>query len=173
MQFIDNIRHPTVTAYGIYGFFGKYRFLSNFHPAPLKLEGIHADGLTYPTSEHAYMALKTQDMGTRMRIAALRTPRAAREEGQLIELRKDWDVFRPVAMLAALRAKFRQNPELADLLLATGLLYLEETNNWGDRYWGVVDGEGLSMLGKTLMQVRKELQESPELICRTSQLELL
>lgn len=173
MKIINKVRYPTVTAHGIYGFFEQYRFLSNFHPAPLRLEGIHADGLAYRTSEHAYMALKTLDMNTRISIAVLNTPREAREAGQNIPLRKDWGEFRPLAMLAALRAKFRQNPTLAEQLLATGHLYLEETNNWGDRYWGVVEGEGLNMLGKSLMQVRMELQENPGLIQQVSQRELL
>lgn len=43
-------------------------------------------------------------------------------------------------------------------LLATGTRYLEETNTWGDTYWGVCEGKGLNMLGKTLMQVRDELR---------------
>ena len=61
-------------------------------------------------------------------------------------------------MLRVLRAKFAQNPELAMQLLATGTRYLEETNTWGDTYWGVCEGKGLNMLGKTLMQVRDELR---------------
>ena len=31
---------------------------------------------------------------------------------------------------------------------------LEEGNNWGDKYWGTVEGEGKNMLGKLLMKVR-------------------
>lgn len=37
------------------------------------------------------------------------------------------------------RAKFTQNPDLADKLLATGDAHLEEGNTWGDRIWGTVN----------------------------------
>lgn len=150
-------RLPRVTEYAIYGFFGEYRFLSNFAPAPLVLP---EDGILYPTSEHAYMAQKTVSLPLRRELAALSTPQDAREAGLQLSLRLDWAVQRLHAMLAALRAKFGQNPELAERLLATGQHYLEETNNWDDRFWGVVDGEGLNMLGKMLMQVRNDLRES-------------
>ena len=36
--------------------------------------------------------------------------------------------------------------------------YLEEGNNWGDKVWGTVNGEGENNLGKILMRVRKELR---------------
>lgn len=159
MQLIDGQRVSTLTPYGLYGFFGEYSFLSNFEPSPLKLQGAHADGLLYATSEHAYMAMKSHDLAVRHFISRLPTPRLARDAGQVIALREDWASFRTEAMLAAVRAKFTQNPHLAKRLLATGLLYLEETNNWGDRFWGVVEGQGQNMLGKILMQVRTELFE--------------
>lgn len=155
MRIENGTRLPTVTKFGIYGFFGDYRFLSNFEAAPLVLD----DGIRYPTSEHAYMALKTLDLDLRREIAALPTPGKARRRGQEIQLRDDWLEFRPHAMLQALRAKFGQNLALQEKLLATAPLYLAEENNWGDRYWGVVNGEGLNMLGKTLVQVRTELLE--------------
>lgn len=164
MKLIDGKRVTTLTRHGLYGFFGEYAFLSNFEPSPLQLTGASADGLTYATSEHAYMALKSKDLRVRATIAELATPRLARDAGQLISMRADWDSYKPHAMLAAVRAKFQQNPKLAQKLLSTGMHYLEESNNWGDRYWGVVAGEGLNMLGKTLMQVRLELQLNPSLV---------
>lgn len=32
-----------------------------------------------------------------------------------------------------------------------------EGNTWGDKFWGVCDGEGENHLGKLLMEVRAEL----------------
>lgn len=55
-------------------------------------------------------------------------------------------------------AKFTQNEDLKEKLLSTGNTYLEEGNTWGDRIWGVVDGNGANLLGNILMNVRKELQ---------------
>ena len=57
-------------------------------------------------------------------------------------------------------AKFTQNPDLKEKLLATGDEYLEEGNTWGDTIWGTVDGVGENRLGKILMRVRDELNET-------------
>ena len=57
------------------------------------------------------------------------------------------------------RAKFVQNPELAQKLIATGNAYLEEGNTWGDKVWGTVNGSGANNLGIILMKVRNELAE--------------
>lgn len=151
MQIVDGNRVSTVTPTGIYGFFGPYRFLSNFHVSPVAL-----DGLIYPSSEHAYMAQKSHDPQVRLMISQAPTPAAARRVGQTIALREDWDDARLPAMLHVLICKFK-DPELQRLLLATGERYLEETNNWGDRFWGV-DGHGQNNLGHVLMLVRKQLQ---------------
>ena len=61
-------------------------------------------------------------------------------------------------MLRFLRDKFKPGSELAGKLLNTGDAELVEGNHWGDRYWGVCDGEGQNKLGKLLMQVRGELR---------------
>lgn len=60
----------------------------------------------------------------------------------------------------AFRAKFTQNPNFADKLLATGDAHLEEGNTWGDRIWGTVNGSGANRLGIILMQIRAEIKES-------------
>ena len=154
MYLENGLLKPTVTDYGIYGFFGPYRFLSNFCAAPLLV-----DGIQYPSSEHAYMAQKTTDDALRRELAAIPTCREVKARGQQLVLRPGWLELRATVMLEVLRAKFRQTPILREKLLATNSLYLEETNNWGDTYWGVCGGKGLNMLGKTLMQVRNELHE--------------
>lgn len=148
----DGSRQPTVTADGIYGFFGEYRFLSNFHEC-----NISYDGVTYKSSEALYMALKTTDSNLRQHIASL-NPSAAKKFGRTIQLRPHWDDVKSIAMTVAVSNKFYQNTALAAALLETGDKYLEETNNWGDTYWGVCDGKGINMLGKVLMYIREELR---------------
>lgn len=140
-------RDPPVT-----GFFGEHRFLSNFHIAPILWEGV-----TYPSTEHAYQAAKSLDVQERKRIAALGTPKEARRAGQKVKLRPDWDRVKLQVMEEICRLKF-QHPDLRERLLATGDSYLEETNWWRDRYWGVCEGTGQNQLGKLLMRIRKELQ---------------
>lgn len=143
-------RLPTVTDTSILGFFEEYRFLSNFHPAKITI-----DGITYKTSEHAYMAAKSDDVSIKLLIRDCVSPKDARNVGQKINLITDWDILhKPIAMYEVLIYKF-QNKELREMLLATGTKYLEETNNWGDVYWGVdTQKGGKNMLGKTLMLVR-------------------
>ena len=47
------------------------------------------------------------------------------------------------------------NPESALKLHETGGRYLEETNWWGDRFWGKdLNGDGLNTLGQLLMEIR-------------------
>lgn len=53
--------------------------------------------------------------------------------------------------------KFRQYPELAKKLVATGDAELIYGNTCGDTYWGVFEGEGENNLGKVLMKVRDRL----------------
>ena len=153
MQIINSQRFPTVTDMGIYGFFGEYRYLSNFEPCQVDI----GDGIVYHSSEAAFMAQKTDNMDHRRYLATL-TPSKAKAFGQTVDLRKDWDQYRVEAMINAVTAKFTQNSELAKKLLETDNKYLEETNNWGDRFWGVVDGIGKNMLGHVLMEVRRSLQ---------------
>ena len=61
-------------------------------------------------------------------------------------------------MLNLVRAKFKQNPGLAEKLLNTGERELVEGNQWGDTFWGVCSGKGENVLGKILMQVRLEIR---------------
>ena len=57
-------------------------------------------------------------------------------------------------------AKFSQNADLAKRLLETDNLYLEETNDWEDRFWGRDQfGNGINMLGNVLMFVRSTLKK--------------
>ena len=62
-------------------------------------------------------------------------------------------------MFDIVRQKFLQHQDLAEKLLATGDGYLEEGTNWGDRYFGVVNGVGENVLGCSLMIVREELKK--------------
>ena len=135
-------------------FQGEYRFLSNFYPATVVFES-----LTYPTAEHAYQSAKTTDMTQRRRIAALATPADAKREGRALSpQRPDWEQVKFDVMERVVRDKFTRNDDLREKLLATGDAYLEEGNTWGDRIWGVYQGQGENRLGKILMKIRDELR---------------
>ena len=47
------------------------------------------------------------------------------------------------------------NQSLKIRLLSTEDKYLEETNTWGDKFWGVYKNKGENNLGELLMKVRE------------------
>ncbi len=135
----------------VLGFSGPYSFLSNFATCEIR------DGeFVYPSVEHAYQANKSLLPAVR-RLFQKGTARDAKKLGQRVELRPDWEAVKLDVMLNLLRKKFSQRNFAANLL-ATGNGYLEETNSWGDTFWGVFGNDGENHLGYLLMQVRSELQ---------------
>lgn len=137
-------------------FSGEYRFLSNFWPAEVEFEGQR-----YPSVEHAYQAAKTLDPVERRRIATQATPSAAKRAGRALVLRDDWLEVKLDVMESCVRDKFTRHAELRRRLLETGDAELVEGNTWGDRYWGVFEGQGENHLGKILMKIRGELRAKP------------
>lgn len=137
-------------------FFGadsEYGFMSNFYPSPFKAEGV-----TWPTVEHYFQAMKTTDKSEWTKFAALDVPGKAKYRGRMVTLRPDWDTVKIGVMEDALRYKFKQNPELAKKLLETNDKVLHEDSPY-DFIWGY-QNNGKDLLGKCLMKVRNELRES-------------
>lgn len=140
-------------------FDGDHRFLSNFWPARVSL-----DGEFYPSVEHAYQAAKSLDIPTRLvlcsRAANPLTAGQAKTYGKRIQLRLDWENVRLAIMEGLVRQKFSVEP-LKSKLLGTLNCELLEGNFWGDRFWGIdLQGRGENHLGKILMKIRKELQDA-------------
>lgn len=139
-------------------FDGEHAFLSNFYPST-----IYHDGITYPTNEHFFQAMKTLDIETRKAIAAAPTPGAAKRMGRHVALRPDWEKIKVDVMRLGLMLKFT-DAELAEKLLATGDEELVEGNWWHDNTWGNCHCTecsrkgGRNLLGMLLMELRKELQ---------------
>ena len=116
---------------------------------------IRDDLCSYPSAEHAYQAAKTLVPEERLLFATAATPSIAKRLGRKVTLRRDWEEVKNQVMDNICFQKF-SHPELKQKLIDTGDLYLEETNTWGDTYWGVCDGKGRNILGLTLMKIRKE-----------------
>lgn len=135
----------------ITSFKGAHRWLSNFWPAAVRL-----DGIRYTSVEHAYQAAKNTDQLYRLNIWHAPTPAAAKKLGKTATLRDDWDAVKLSVMHDLLTQKFAYL-DLRLLLLATGDAELIEGNNWGDTFWGVCKGVGQNHLGKLLMRVRSEI----------------
>lgn len=158
-----------MTSHKIDKFTGKYRFLSNFYPCYIPM-----DGLVYWSVEAAYQASKTLDVTERKSILDTcfisdweLAARAAKRMGKEVTKRLDWDDIKLDVMYWLLQKKYGTYP-LSDMLLETGDSLLEEGNTYGDTFWGTVDGKGDNYLGRLLVIVREELQDDLRIPIRSN-----
>lgn len=132
----------------INNFRGKYEFLSSSYPAEITI-----DSITYPTSKHAFQAMKVMDRGIQMAISKAPEPEDAGRMGSErymekhgIKIREDWDdVLQVIMMRSITYLKFCKHPNLLKQLIETGNEKL-------------VDGLGENCLGKILMEIRESLE---------------
>ena len=135
---------------GIYGFFGENRYLSNFWYSEFRVSNID-----WATNEHFFQAMKGKTRKDFLYVSEANGPAEAKKRGREIEMRDNWELIKRDVMSMGVKYKFDQNPDLQEKLLATRGLYLEETNHWGDTYWGVCNGVGQNKLGHILMAYRE------------------
>ena len=132
-------------------FQGNHRWLSNFTPCVVTL-----DGVNYPSTENAYQASKTLYIGLRKQFETM-TAGQSKRAGRHLIIRADWDEIKLSVMEDLTRQKYAQEP-FRSKLLATGELTIQEGNRWGDTFWGICEGVGKNHLGKIIMKIRSELQ---------------
>ncbi len=159
-----------VPEYGTYndstisGFFGQYRFLSNFFPARVNWKGHE-----FPSVEVGYQAAKCKNESDMEKFLNISSP-AAKRIGKGVEIRPDWEHVKLKIMAYLVIQKFSFYPDLKAKLLSTGDKNLVEANNWGDRIWGVSFKKnqqtgvwdsygGANNLGKILCEVRALLKK--------------
>jgi len=149
-------------------FEGRWRFLSNFYACRIEHQGI-----TYPSVEHFYVAMKVNDQQLidgryytpgdfREMIARISNPGSVKRIGSKVKLRSNWDEKKLDIMNWAVRQKFKDE-SLAQMLLSTDGQELIEGTYWHDKFWGICtcakcSNKGENHLGKILMQVREELK---------------
>lgn len=135
-------------------FKGKYKFLSNFEPVEIIL-----DGVKYPSVEHAYMSAKCENSAWKEFCSdPVNTAGGVKRKGKTIPLRDDWEDVKLSVMEECLREKFLRDP-FKTLLLETKDMHIQEGNYWNDTFWGVClkTNTGENNLGKLLMQIRKDI----------------
>jgi len=147
----DKFKDVVHDAKNIAGFVAEYRWLSNYFSCRVEW-----DGRVYGSAEAAYHSGKysraDRDLFTTL------DPDRARKLSRVKPYDvAAWEARQVPTMREVVWGKFSQNPELAKKLLATGDRYLEETNWWGDKIWGVYRGEGQNLLGKIIMETRARL----------------
>lgn len=139
-------------------------YLSNFSDlAPFRC-AVGAATWSFKTAEGAYQALKGANLGIECvsRFWYLDGP-SAKKEGGRIALPSDWEDDKIDAMHHVLTAKFAVS-DYRKVLLDTLDHELVHYCPWGDTFWGVSEKNprvGLNVLGRLLMEVRRELQNEP------------
>lgn len=132
----------------------EYRWLSNFAPVSIIL-----DGVEYPTVEHAYMSAKSDDKEWKLFCSDPNNkPGAVKRKSRKIELKENWNDLKIEVMTECIRQKFSQEPYRTNLI-KTYSEEIQEGNFWGDKFWGIClkTNEGENNLGKIIMEFRKTL----------------
>lgn len=138
-------------------FRGEFRFLSNFFPATVVM-----DGLRFTDTEAAFQSQKEPE---KAHMFEGLDPATTKAMGRKANLREDWDEVKNDVMRRVVRLKFEQNTDLRKRLIDTDDAVLIEGNNWHDNYWGACTCEGCerkkgkNMLGNILMELRSEFQK--------------
>lgn len=136
--------------------------LCNFYVYPLFYKG-----KMWQSSEAAFQAEKTLDEDFKEQIRMASHPTAAKKMGKAVPLRANWEEVKEQVMKDVCTAKFSDS-KMARQLLATGNAYLIEGVTWHDCEWGIciLSGchkceakRGKNLLGKVLMEIRKELKD--------------
>lgn len=144
----------------IAGFFGPYRFLSNFWPASVEWKGV-----TFPSVEVAYQAAKCADPKQLMDFVPL-SAAEAKKKGKSVIIRADWGDTKLNVMRFLVMQKFNNHNDLRNMIFKTGERELVEANAWKDKFWGVYyrfnqetrlwdSYGGENHLGKILMEARQ------------------
>jgi ribA/ribD-fused uncharacterized protein len=152
MNINERFKDYEYTDNAIKGYIGEYRWLSNFHPCIINMFGY-----TFNSIENAYQAAKCDDPYEYDAFVGISAAKA-KNLGRKVKIRPDWERVKVDVMRVCLEQKFSdRNPELKQKLIETGDKYLEETNYWGDKFWGVYKGVGQNMLGELQMEIRTKL----------------
>lgn len=130
-----------------------FGFLNNFKRARMFIYNRWWNNVEAP-----YQSRKTLVEAEQLEIWRAKTPREARDLGQKVTMRPDWDKMKVDVMYECCLAKFLQHHDLRKELMKTDPETLVEDSPI-DSFWGCgLDGTGQNNLGKVLMRVRKELQ---------------
>lgn len=148
-------------------------YLGNWYPSTF-----HAEDICFKNSEQYFMwrKLKLFDPDNSSLERSLLTtddPKDMKDIGQRVEnfIQHIWDAEKYGIMRAAVYAKFSANTDLLEQLLSTGDSVLVEASPF-DRIWGIgltakdakrvgkSGWRGENLLGKALMDVRKELSST-------------
>lgn len=140
-------------------FRGEYSFLSNFYEGKV----FEYKGMKFTNTEAAFQSQK--DLSREKEFKML-SPAHSKRFGRRVNLRLDWEEVKQQVMYEVCYAKFTQDEDLKNKLLATGDKELVEGNLHGDRIWGMTyytpnkQWVGTNKLGIILMKIREDLKNN-------------
>ena len=130
-----------------------YGFLNNFVRTRMFIYGRWWNWVEAPFQAAKTFIKEEQDI-----IWLAERPKIARDLGQKVTLRPDWEQVKRSIMKECVMAKFLQHADLRSQLISTQNEEIIE-NSPIDWYWGCgKDGTGKNVLGQILMEVREELK---------------
>jgi len=133
------------------------REFKNSSPHSITLDGEH-----WHSAEHYVQAqrFKCSEIQAQVRESAypFSAKTIARERPET--LREDWYEIRDTVVEKAVRSKFQAHPELSKKLCATGEAEIIEASAMSHHWGAGADGTGKNTLGRILMKIRRDLQES-------------
>ncbi len=140
----------------IYGFQKTHRWLSNMWPVEFELNGIK-----FMSSENAYQAAKFAgqlDVIKKVAVMPAFDAKKFAKDKNNPWTTPDFNDKKLTYMRLFLKKKF-ENPCLRQKLINTGTVHIEETNTWGDDFWGCCpQSVGKNYLGRLIMELRDALQ---------------
>ncbi len=142
----------------VHGFKENNSWLSNGWPCNIKV-----GGLTFPSAENVYQAAKFYKNKEIVKKFSQITPVEAKVLSKKLydTNREDYDPDfknkREGVMERAIVRKFTQNEYLKRKLILTGDFKLENTNSYGDTFWGCGNQGGQNKLGEILTNLREKL----------------
>ena len=155
---------------------GQYGVFSNWASSVIRFD-LGDGNFSFECGEHLFAALKAAAFGDSETLAKIKVaglhPSECKRLGREVRGFDErlWEQWREDIMRTVVAAKFEQNPELGRLLDGTGRAAIIEASPF-DKVWGAgrsahqilngpSDFPGLNLLGKALMEVRRERRDDP------------
>lgn len=126
---------------------------------------IKANGLIYKSPEHWYQSCKAVKMSDKQMICNQPTAGKAKQKGNIIEIRHDWNKIKIDIMKRIQEIRFDQ-PYWEKKLLNYKKLQIIEYNWFHDNFWGAcicdrcLYKEKLNHLGKIIQEIRDRKEKA-------------
>ena len=132
----------------------EYMVLSNFSAHEVEFRGV-----SFKTAEHCYHSCRYTDKEIQKDIENAKSAREAWNISQKYKsYQKEWFEEEKLALMEAiLREKYKQHPDVREVLEKSGQKILLKEHEFDSFWWTGKDGKGKNMLWKIWMRIRQEM----------------